>query len=696
MPLLINEISYLAAAAAFAIVSIFLFIGWKGRYRGALLMGACATTFLWALTDAFADYRAGISALVEAMDELKAAIWILFIWEVLAAARKGGGQGILPYFRTLFLAVVAIWLFFVMFLQAGYMHPLLEYYLVSIIGHVLLAVTGMVLIEQLYRNTHPDSRWGIKFMCLAVGTMFAYDFFLYSDAMLFRRVNVNLWAARGIVNAFVAPLAMVSAARNPQWSLKVHLSRHVVFHTASLFGAGIYLLVMAGAGYYIRIFGGKWGSVLQIAFLFGASLLLLTIFFSGTLRSRLKVFLFKHFFSYKYDYREEWLKFTRTLTVSGEGEALYEHAIKAIAALVDSPAGLLWMKGERNAYSCVAGWNAALPGVELSGNDSMIVFLLRSRWVINLDEYVPHPELYGDLEIPEWLQDNPKAWLVVPVMLNEDLLGFIVLMEPRSEFAFNWESCDLVKAAGHQLANSLAQKRANDALLVARQFDSFNRMSAFVVHDLKNLVAQLSLMLSNAEKHKNNPEFQEDMLSTVDNSVQKMKKLLSQLRSGQGGENRASRISLSSLLKTVLQDKSALKPRPTLALPERDLFVLADGDRLVRVVGHVVQNACEATHYDGSVEARLLERDGMAVIEVEDNGSGMDESFVRERLFRPFDSTKSSGMGVGAHECREYVRELGGNVEVESEPGQGTLFRIILPVSVKIDGQLNENGVDAK
>lgn len=685
MKIPIVTVSYLAAAVLYTFLGLFLLVGWRGRYRGALLTLACLVTSVWAGVNAMAAYDRGLAFSVEAMDVLHSVVWLVFVWEVLAGAGDAGnkdGSGLSP-FKYVVIAISAI-LLIALFLQSGYLHPNAEYFMLNIIGHVLLAVIGIVLIEQLYRNTHPESRWGIKFMCMAVGMMFAYDFFLYSDAMLFRHINMNLWSARGFVNAMVAPLIMVSAARNPQWSLRVHLSRHVVFHTASLFGAGIYLLTMAAVGYYIRIFGGTWGSVLQIAFLFGAALVLLTIFFSGSLRSKLKVFLSKHFFSYKYDYREEWLRFTRTLIVSDPGRQIYELAIKAIAALVESPAGALWLKDEHKGYVRVATWNVSMPDLPVSEADSMIRFMTSSQWVVNLDEYAGNRELYGDLEMPSWLQEMSLAWLVVPLILNEALLGFIVLMQPRSEFHFNWEACDLLKAAGHQLANSLAQKQATDALLVAKQFDSFNRMSAFVVHDLKNLVAQLSLMLSNAEKHKNNPEFQEDMLVTVENSVEKMNHLLAQLRSGKHSEAPRTEVSLTDVLKAVIQEKSSFKPHPVLQLPGPDVFVQADGERLSRVMGHVIQNACEATHYDGKVEVRLVRKDSHVVIEVEDNGKGMDETFVRERLFRPFDSTKTSGMGIGAHECREYVLELGGRVEVSSAIGRGTLFRIIIPVSDKI------------
>ncbi len=672
MNLTLTTASYLAAALSFAFLGVSLLISWRGQYRGVLLILACFVSAAWAALNAFAG---GEILAVAAMEVIRSAVWLLFIWEVLAGA-KGIVISRLRAFRVALISVALVLLALTVYVHEAPSDPSL----LDIVGHVILAILGMVLVEQLFRNTHRDSRWGIKFICLGAGAMFTYDFFLYSDAMLFHRIDPDIWMARGVVNAIVTPLIMVSAARNPQWSLRVHMSRHVVFHTATLLGAGVYLLLMAAVGYYIRLFGGTWGSVLQIAFFFGASMLLVTIFFSGSLRARLRVLLSKHFYSSKYDYREEWLRFTRALLTSGQGVQMYEAAIKAIAAPVESPAGMLWMIDERGAaYTSVAHWNMPASDIAVPFDDPLVLFMERSQWVVNLDEYRPGRERHGDLGIPEWLLRMKDVWIVVPLMLQERLLGFIVLTQPRSAIHFNWEVSDLLKTAAHQLSNHLAQKQATDALVVARQFDSFNRMSAFVVHDLKNLVAQLSLMLSNAEKHKDNPEFREDMLDTVQNSVDRMNRLLLQLRSG--GASKTMEVELEGMLESVLKAKAALKPHPVLSADGETLVVKADAEKLARVIGHVVQNACEATRYDGRVDVRLSGKDGYAVIEVEDNGTGMDEDFVRERLFRPFDSTKSSGMGIGAYECREYLRELGGSIEVKSIPDQGTLFRIFIPLS---------------
>jgi putative PEP-CTERM system histidine kinase len=221
--------------------------------------------------------------------------------------------------------------------------------------------------------------------------------------------------------------------------------------------------------------------------------------------------------------------------------------------------------------------------------------------------------------------------------------------------------------------------RASNQLIVARQFESFNRTTTFVIHDLKNLIAQLSLLLANAEKHKHNPEFQADMLGTVESAVTRMNKVLAQLRRSSDVSLTQS-VALADILNEAASSKQAFKLRPRLELPPVTLHVRAERERLVRAIGHLLQNALEATPPAGNVTLRAFEESGQAIIEISDTGCGMDEAFIRTRLFQPFDSTKGAGMGIGAYECRETLRAMGGSIEVESTPGHGTRFRLSMPL----------------
>lgn len=679
----IGAVSYGIAAVAFVLLTGLLVSGWRGKFQGALLAAAAGVSALWAGLSAYANATAGaLSALADLLEIARNGLWLLFLWKLLISRalpedipthqrmKRWFGFGAL-LFGVIFIATLALHAHLLAFsTQAKF--------ITVIIGRVVLAVIGLALVEQLYRNAPEAQRWAIKYFCLGLGALFAFDFYLYSDAMLFHVVDVGIWSARGVINALLVPLIAVSAARNPHWSLDVHVSRRVVFHSAALFGAGVYLLVMAGAGYYIRLFGGSWGGVLQVAFLFGAAVILLAVLFSGALRARLKVFLSKHFFNYKYDYREEWLRFTHTLSAGEPGLKLRQRSLQAVAELVDSPAAALWVE-EEGVFRQAAQWNLpALADIE-DEHCSLCRFLAERQWVVNLKEFANDPDIYGELRLPAWMSSLPRAWLITPLILHEQLMGFIVLAESRSPRDFNWEDSDLLKTAGRQVAVYLAQIQATEALVEARQFESFNRLSTYVVHDLKNIVAQLSLLLANAQKHKHNPEFQEDMLATVDNAAQRMTRLLAQLRTGYQSAHQATGVDLIPLLERLMREKSRFRPAPQLRAPTQPVWVIADKERLSRVLGHLVQNAIEATPETGTVNVALETQGENARITVQDNGQGMDEEFIRDKLFRPFETTKTTGMGIGAYECREYVRELRGEINVESRVDQGTTFTVSLP-----------------
>ncbi|RJG07057.1 PEP-CTERM system histidine kinase PrsK [Noviherbaspirillum cavernae] len=673
--------SYGIAAAAFFFLAMLLLTVWRGRIHGKALAVTCLATALWAAATA-AEVASGkpLTLVTQLLEIVRNAGWFILLLLLMSPAKpasigdflgsKPAAQAITMLFVVLFIATICA------YLQMDFAIGLMA--LISgAAGRVLLAVVGMLLVEQLFRRTPPDERWAIKFACLGIGGLFAYDFYLYSDAMLFRRVNAEIWSARGVANALTVPLLLISTARDPRWSFGIAVSRRALFHSVALFGSAIYLLTMAAAGYYLRYAGGDWGAVVQLGFLFGAVILLIATLFSGAFRSRLKVFISKHFYHYNYDYREEWIRFTRTLSESGPGVG--ERAIKSIAELVESPGGALFVHRGSGNCEAIAGWNLTLNCGSDADNEVLCRFLERTQWVVDMHEHDQSPGRYEGLVMPEWVRTSPRTWLLVPLILHGKLFGFVVLLQSRSSINLNWEVLDLLKIAGSQAASYLAQHEAANALVVARQFESFNRMSTFMVHDLKNLVSQLSLMLANAEKHKDKPEFQEDMLGTVEHSIQKMKMLLHKLSRSTSLET-PSPISVGSLLRLAVGAKSAFEPKPALELPHDDAVVFANDARLERVIGHLIQNAIEAAPRNGSVTVRLRVQEDQAVIEVADNGPGMSEAFIRDRLFKPFESTKSAGMGIGVFETREYMSEIGGKLEVMSRPSIGTTFRMLLPL----------------
>ncbi|MGO9446176.1 MAG: XrtA/PEP-CTERM system histidine kinase PrsK [Thiobacillaceae bacterium] len=671
-------IGHALAALAFALLLILALTLWRNRPQSQFLAAACATSVLWAVLIAVSPVMSPLSLAVEVVRDFA---WMGLLFAILKGHRPRGMPAP-SHVRTLFWLLLGM----TVLLELSLLLPGIDVSLprlkastihLSMIG---LTVLGLVMVEQVYRGSLSEHRWSLKFLGLGLGGMFAYDFYLYANALLFQQLDRDVWAARGLASLVIVPLLAISLARQSRApATTMALSRRAMFHGAALLGAGIYLLLMAGAGYYIRIFGGTWGGVVQTAFLFTAVILLAVILFSGTLRARMRVWMSKHFFHYRYDYREEWLKFTRRLSDGAAGEKMCERTVEAMASLVDSPGGAIWLLDENTGYSRTAYWNMSDALGTEPASSALVDWLIGRQWVINFDEHRINPARYDDLELPEWMAALTDAWLLIPLLHHDQLIGFIILKHSLAKISFNWEVIDLIKTAARQAATHLAQMRAANALIVARQFESYNRATTFVIHDLKNLVAQLSLLLANAQKHKHNPEFQDDMIATIESSVARMNKVLAQLkRGGQQGPQQS--VDLRVLLPEVISSKSAFRLKPILECAEADLSICADGAQLGRVLGHILQNALEATPESGTVTLYADKVDNHVRVDIHDTGIGMDAEFIRDRLFRPFDSTKGAGMGIGAYECREYVHELGGRIAVESEPGRGTTFCIWLPV----------------
>jgi putative PEP-CTERM system histidine kinase len=678
--------SYGLAAAAFCAFALRMTLRWRGGLRAALLLSATVASALWAVSELTLALWPSAATWVasDSLDTVRYAFWFAFLYSLVSSTRANAVRAGAKIVLVPWWLIVALAVGLAVSVALPDREPLRGMFgdragMIVYAVRVGLAVIGLVLVERLFRGVAAHARWAVKPLCLGLTGIFGFDLFFYSDAMLFGRQDLDIWVARGVAHALVIPFLAVAAARNPAWTIEMHLSRGAVLRSTALLASGLFLLAIAAAGYFVRFVGGEFGKALQIEFLFAALLLLALVVFSGSFRSKLKVFVSKHFFSYRYDYREEWLRFTRTLSADSSRQGVQQRSINALADLVESPAGALWLRQGDQSFRPAAHWNMFAVNAVEPADGPLGKFLERTGWVIALGEHASAPERYPDLILPEWLVSLPGAWLVVPLPSRTGLVGFVVLVTARASIKVDWEVLDLLKTAGRQAASYLGQIQVTEALLEARKFDAFNRMSAFVVHDLKNLVAQLSLLLRNAERHRNNPAFQRDMLMTVGNVVERMNKLMLQLRTGATPVEKPRPVNLEPVIRDVCAAKSKQDASIDMDLIA-GISAVGHADQLEHVIGHLVQNALDATAGHGKVSVRLRRDDDAAVIEVTDSGVGMTPEFIRDRLFKPFQTTKATGMGVGVYESSQYVTELGGRILVESAPNVGTRVRVVLPV----------------
>ncbi|MBK1617399.1 hypothetical protein CKO42_02795 [Lamprobacter modestohalophilus] len=681
--------SYLSALLASSLLFLLLLTTWRGRLQGLPAILGIGSVIVWSgIFLADAAWSAFPDALIPYATLLRNASLFLLLTSALVSLIPRKTRlylysaisvvlsatlivGILP--QTLALVTESLPASLPTSISPRWSLGLLPYF------WLLQAILGLLLIEQIVRNYPQSQLWALKHLCLGLGVIFAYDLFFYSDSVLLNRVDPDFLSARGFVTAIAIPLIAVSVARNPAWSLDIHVSRSVVFHSATLLSSGLYLMAMAIAGYYIRASSSTWGATLQIVFLFAAALLLITLLFSGHIRARLKILLSEHFFSFKYDYRAEWSQFTESLAATDD--RIPKTIIHALCGLVKSPGGLMWSDNGRGAFECIEMLQVdSYPPPPLKAHDPLIQFMRNTGWIVDLAEMRSQPEAYPDVDAPAWCHDLPQLWLIIPLFFKTKLIGCVALTRSAVVRHVNWEDRSLLKTAGLQAAAMLAQFLSDQALMNARQFEAFNQLAAYVAHDLKNLIAQQSLIVTNAERHKDNPEFINDVIHTVKNSVERMERLMLQLRHGRR-EEASTRCSLESAVTEAISRLGSTPPIPTIDIADQTLSVQADEERLITSLGHLLKNAREATSSNGSVEVEVLRKANTAIIRISDDGAGMSQAFIRDRLFKPFDSTKGlTGMGVGAFESRQFFHALGGDLTVESTPGAGSVFTVYLPI----------------
>jgi putative PEP-CTERM system histidine kinase len=549
---------------------------------------------------------------------------------------------------------------------------------------LVTSLAALAATLHVWRHAIEDKGREVRASAAAVGAQFAIDALTYAQTQWQGNVDASLSLLRIVaVCVSLVPMA-VGVWRLPVREPRLFISRQAMFFGTSLAFLSLFIGLTAVAAYYARQAGGAAGALWQTLVIATAAVTLLVLLVAEWPLRRLRVFISKHFYRNKYDYRVEWLRFVQTLSQGAELD-VSRNAIRAVAQIFDSSQGLLFLRDpEGPRFYLKASWPERDPRVPDNAGfalaDDLPRFLSERQWVIDLQEYRTNPPQYGVLNLPEWLVSQPAWRLISPLLVGNQLLGFLVLRAPPEPFVMTFEDLDLLKTVGRNVAVQLAQHRADEQLAQSRQFDAYNRFAAFVMHDLKNSVAQLQLLVANAARHRHNPVFVDDAIDTIRNTSERMTRLIEQLqrRDAQGTTRH---VELAPVLSAAVGRSQARSPQVTLSGTVDGAVVQADPERLAAVIEHVVRNAQEATRTDGRVTMEMRTAEGEAQVTVVDDGVGMDETFMRERLFRPFDSTKGAkGMGIGAYQVREYVRSLGGDVDVWSEPARGTRFCIRLPL----------------
>lgn len=548
----------------------------------------------------------------------------------------------------------------------------------------LITIQMLVILEQVYRQS-ASRKWEYKPLIIYLAALTTFDFFTYANAAMVAQLNYSFFAARGYIYLAMLPFLVLAIRRIQHWGIDIFVSREVVMHSTLLMLSGAYLLIMALLGYVVQYFGGDWGAPVQIVLFLIAIVLLLSLFLSHEFRTKLKVFITKNFYANQFDYRVEWVALTQTLSKQDKTlSEIYKTALNGWMQGIKYDQGVL-LKLVNNQVNVVAitGDNTDEVFAKSEASiRSIQQFLMQKSWVIDLDEMRVKPELYEDLESRNEIMKMMPFQMIIPIYQQQALWGMVLLNAQTAERrSLNWELRDYLQAVTEQTANFIFQAESSQKLTENAQFAAFSRMSAFVVHDLKNVLAQINLLLANAKLHRDNPEFIDDTFETLEHAKARMDNMLKQLMDKSIDNSRnVTKVNLVALIKDVIDSKCALlTPLPTFK-PTKAIYLDVNGNKFANVLYHLISNAQQATPENGRVEVKLSESADSVYLDIEDTGTGMSAEFINEQLFKPFVTTKgNAGMGVGAYDAKTYLETIGGSIAVKSIEGEGSVFRLMLP-----------------
>lgn len=659
---------YATNAVSYGFLLVLLLWSKRGSWTRTVLIGACTLTV--GASAAIALGGAAVLGTGGALAELGiVGGWYLVAVHIVRKQMARDNSWISYLIDTVGIAlVIAVVGFGVLSESRGASDGNASIFVAELVSRLGLSVYGVWLVENIYRNTLPESRWHVNVLCVGLGEMFAVGIILYSDSLLFNRVSPLLWSGRAIAMTLALPLFVVAIVRNRDWKIDIHVSRSVVFHTATLISSGVFLLALALTGEIIRAIEPGWGNLAEVTLILAGIAIIGVMATSGGGRSRLRRFVADNLYSHRYDYRREWLRNIGILAADPQ-DPVQTRVIKAVAEIADSPAGVLWVRDlNTDLFHWAGSWNAPAVAIDEPAESAFIALFRGGGWVVELDALNARPI---------WLDEIKDAWLGIPLTQRQEVIGFIVLLRPRAPFRLDRETFDLLRIVGRQAATHVAEQRFAQAFAETQELRDFAKRFAFVAHDMKNVASQLAMIVQNARYHEGDAEFNRDVLATVRSAHERMRDLLTTLRK-QREKPLGGFIVPIDLIRDELDAIQRLRGL-TIHLEHdgRTAVVAMEAAAFRSVITHLCANAIEAS--SGDVEVRVHHEALRVQIEVADKGGGMSAEFVRDNLFQPFGSTKGDGLGIGAFQARELIRAAGGDLLVSSCLGSGTTMRILLP-----------------
>lgn len=552
--------------------------------------------------------------------------------------------------------------------------------------HLLGLLVVLINLEKTFRSTVGMMRWRVKFVLLGLAVILGGRMYVSSQAVLFSGIQLSVVGVLGTSLLLGTLLLAFSFLRTGLSEVDVYPSHAFLYGSLTVLLAGVYLLSVGVLAEIVARFGGDQAFALKALLLLLALVGLAVVLMSDRVRHRTQQFISRHLRRPVYDYRRVWAAFTERTTSRLDQADLCRAVATLIAETFNTLSVTVWLVDPhrqqlRFGASTALTEQAANELLDLGDDSAAVIAAVRAA---------PTPL---DLNCSEggWVETlkrcNPDYFkkggnrVCVPLVAAGEVLGFITLADRVSGVQFSHEDYDLLKCIGDQVAASLLNLQLSRKLIEARELEAFQSMSAFFVHDLKNTASTLSLMLQNLPVHFNDPRFRADALRGIGASVDRLNGLVQRLALIRRGlEVKPVLADLNQLVTAALgQIEGADSIQVTQELQSIPRLPV-DLEQLPKVLTNLLLNAREAISGPGTIRVATMVQGGHAVVSVADTGCGMSPEFLSRRLFRPFQTTKKKGLGIGMFQSKMIVEAHGGRLEVDSQPGRGTTFRVVLPL----------------
>ncbi len=536
------------------------------------------------------------------------------------------------------------------------------------LGIMSWLVFSLVNFEKTYANASPSSQFKIKFDIIGIGTILAVQIFYFSQALLYRTINMSYLPVRSFMYLVAVGMLSYSMYRG-RGEVRIQVSRQVAFKSVVLIAVGIYLLLIGLLGEGMQHFGISFPRIVTISFVFLFGLALLILILSSRVRREVKVALHKNFYQHKHDYRTQWLSFTKQLSTSRTSDELLTRILEAYCDIFGIDGAALFLYEEScGEYSVTANYRMESFSCGVARENSLVSFMERNDWVVCVKDN--NPEVMP--ENGEFFRDNDISF-IVPLFDGNHLEGFITLGHIiKADETYIYEDYDLMKTIARQASLAILHQKLSEQISQSREIEAIGNVATFVAHDLKNQVSNLSLIVENAARHIQNPEFQKDMLQSLGNTVGRMQKLIARLKNL--GEKKYYNLQLVNLLNLV-ENTAASVTGYKIIVSGITVMVRVEEEQIQNVVMNLLINAIEASD---SLDPVVIEVgcSSSPYIRVTDWGCGMTSSYIRNELFKPFRTSKSHGLGIGLYQCRKIIEAHDGRIEVASVAGRGTVFTV--------------------